>query len=148
MLWRSDSKWIYFSSQIDVDGDSDTVDLSSYFTSSNPISSYSVYVANQSLVNASVSGDTLTFSQMQLEDLNVIVSATDGLWIMYTSQSISVTVNAPNQAFICGLAAFWRQHHTSWCHYKAKLYCRCWNNQIYFWRISDHKLSCKHYRIK
>ena len=93
---------------IDVDGDSDTVDLSSYFTSSNPISSYSVYVANQSLVNASVSGDTLTiFSNAIGGSTNVIVSATDGVSGSCTaSQSISVTVNAPNQAFICGLAAF------------------------------------------
>ena len=77
-----------------------TLWICSYFTSSNPISSYSVYVANQSLVNASVSGDTLTiFSNAIGGSTNVIVSATDGVSGSCTaSQSISVTVNAPNQA--------------------------------------------------
>ena len=93
---------------IDVDGDSSTVNLSSYFTSSDPVSSYSIYIANQSLVNASVSGNTLTiFSNAIGGSTNVIVSATDGGSNTCTaSQSIAVTVNAASQTFICSLAGF------------------------------------------
>lgn len=94
---------------IDSGGDSDTVNLSSYFSSSNPITNYSVYVANQTLVNASVSGNTLTiFSNNIGGSTNVIVSATDGQSGTCTaSQSIAVTVSVPGGvAFACGDAAF------------------------------------------
>ena len=93
---------------IDVDGDSSTVNLSSYFTSSDPISSYSIYIANQTLVNASVSGNTLTISSNAIGgSTNVIVSATDGGSNTCTaSQSIAVTVNAASQTFVCSLAGF------------------------------------------
>lgn len=93
---------------IDVDGDSDTVNLSSYFTSSDPVSSYSIYIANQSLVNASVSGNTLTISSNAIAgSTNVIVSATDGGSNTCTaSQTIAVTVNAASQTFVCSLAGF------------------------------------------
>ena len=95
---------------IDSGGDSDTVNLSSYFTAgSNAISNYSVYVANQTLVNASVSGNTLTiFSNNIGGSTNVIVSATDGQSGTCTaSQSIAVTVSVPGGvAFACGDAAF------------------------------------------
>ena len=93
---------------IDVDGDSSTVNLSSYFSSSDPISSYSIYIANQTLVNASVSGNTLTISSNAIGgSTNVIVSATDGGSNTCTaSQSIAVTVNAASQTFVCSLAGF------------------------------------------
>lgn len=95
---------------IDSGGDSDTVNLSSYFTAgSDPISSYNVYVGNQSLANASVSGNTLTiFSNAIGGSTNVIVSATDGQSGTCTaSQSISVTVSVPGGvSFGCGDAAF------------------------------------------
>lgn len=93
---------------IDTGGDSDTVNLSSYFTAgSNPISSYSVYVGNQKIVNASVSGSTLTiYSNSLAGSTNVIVSATDGVSGTCTaSQSISVTVSVPGgSALTCGVA--------------------------------------------
>lgn len=95
---------------IDSGGDSDTVNLSNYFTAgSNPISSYNVYVANQTLLNASVSGNTLTiFSNAIGGSTNVIVSATDGQSGTCTaSQSISVTVSVPGGvSFGCSDAAF------------------------------------------
>ncbi len=94
---------------IDSGGDSDTVNLSSYFSSSNPITNYSVYVANQTLVNASVSGSTLTIYSNNIGgSTNVIVSATDGVSGSCTaSQSISVTVSVPGGvAFACSDAAF------------------------------------------
>ena len=93
---------------IDVDGDSSSVDLSSYFTSSDPVSAYSIYIANQSLVNASVSSNTLTISSNAIAGTtNVIVSATDGGSNTCTaSQTIAVTVNAASQTFICSLAGF------------------------------------------
>lgn len=93
---------------IDVDGDSTTVDLSSYFTSSDPISSYSVYIGNNSLVNATVSSNTLTiFSNAIAGSTNIIVSATDGGANTCTaSQSIAVTVNASAVNFGCGDKAF------------------------------------------
>lgn len=93
---------------IDVDGDSSTVNLSSYFTSSDPVSSYSIYIANQTLVNASVSSNTLTISSNAIGgSTNVIVSATDGVLNTCTaSQSIAVTVNAASQTFVCSLAGF------------------------------------------
>ena len=94
---------------IDVGGDTDTVDLSNYFTAgSDPIAGYNVYVGNQQLLNASVSGNTLTvYSNAIGGSTNVNVSAYDnGSNTCTASQSVAVTVSAPNTAFSCSDAAF------------------------------------------
>jgi len=91
------------SQTLDVDGDSDTIDLSSYFTQgSQAIAGYSIYNPS-TVVNASVSGDTLTLSSNAIGGSTTVhVSAFDNASNSCTAtQSISVTVNAPDQDFAC-----------------------------------------------
>ncbi len=88
---------------LDVDGDSTTIDLTSYFTQgSQAIAGYSIYNPS-TVVNASVSGDTLTLSSNAIGGTTTVhVSAFDTATNSCTAlQSISVTVNAPNQTFAC-----------------------------------------------
>lgn len=98
------------SQTLDVDGDSDTIDLSSYFTQgSEAIAGYTIYNPS-TVVNASVSGDTLTLSSNAIGGTTTIhVSAFDNASNSCTAtQSISVTVNAPSQTYACinnGIAA-------------------------------------------
>jgi len=94
---------------IAVDGDSEAINLSSFFTAgATAITGFSVYVANPALVNATVSGTTLTISSNAIGgSTNVIVSASDSASNTCTaSQSIAVTVSSPGQAFACSQAAF------------------------------------------
>lgn len=91
------------SQTLDVDGDSDTIDLTSYFTQgSEAIAGYTVYNPS-TVVNASVSGDTLTLSSNAIGGSTTVhVSAFDNASNSCTAtQSISVTVNAPSQTFAC-----------------------------------------------
>jgi hypothetical protein len=91
------------SQTLDVDGDSDTIDLTSYFTQgSQAIAGYTVYNPS-TVVNASVSGDTLTLSSNAIGgSATVHVSAFDNATNSCTAtQSISVTVNAPSQTYAC-----------------------------------------------
>lgn len=91
------------SQTLDVDGDSDTIDLTSYFTQgSEAIAGYTVYNPS-TVVNASVSGNTLTLSSNAIGGSTTVhVSAFDNASNSCTAtQSISVTVNAPSQTFAC-----------------------------------------------
>lgn len=91
------------SQTLDVDGDSDTIDLTSYFTQgSEAIAGYTVYNPS-TVVNASVSGNTLTLSSNAIGGSTTVhVSAFDNATNSCTAtQSISVTVNAPSQTFAC-----------------------------------------------
>jgi hypothetical protein len=91
------------SQTLDVDGDSDTIDLTSYFTQgSEAIAGYTVYNPS-TVVNASVSGDTLTLSSNAIGGTTTVhVSAFDnGSNTCTATQSISVTVNAPSQTYAC-----------------------------------------------
>ena len=88
---------------LDVDGDSTTIDLTSYFTQgSEAIAGYNIYNPSP-VVNASVSGDTLTLSSNAIGgSTTVYVSAYDTVANSCTAtQSISVTVNAPSQTYAC-----------------------------------------------
>lgn len=94
---------------IDVDGDSEVINLSSYFTQGSlAIAGYNIYNSNRSLVNASVSGNNLTISSNAIGGSTTInVSAFDnGSNTCTATQSISVTVNNPTVAFTCNDAAF------------------------------------------
>ena len=91
------------SQTLDVDGDSDTIDLTSYFTQgSQAIAGYTVYNPS-TVVNASVSGDTLTLSSNAIGGSTTVnVSAFDNATNSCTAtQSIGVTVNAPSQTYAC-----------------------------------------------
>ena len=91
------------SQTLDVDGDSDTIDLTSYFTQgSEAIAGYTIYNPS-TVVNASVSGDTLTLSSNAIGGSTTVhVSAFDNASNSCTAtQSISVTVNAPSQTYAC-----------------------------------------------
>lgn len=91
------------SQTLDVDGDSTTIDLTSYFTQgSEAIAGYTIYNPS-TVVNASVSGDTLTLSSNAIGGSTTVhVSAYDNASNSCTAtQSISVTVNAPDQDFAC-----------------------------------------------
>lgn len=91
------------SQTLNVDGDSDTIDLTSYFTQgSEAIAGYTVYNPS-TVVNASVSGDTLTLSSNAIGGTTTVhVSAFDNASNSCTAtQSISVTVNAPSQTYAC-----------------------------------------------
>jgi hypothetical protein len=91
------------SQTLDVNGDSDTIDLTSYFTQgSQAIAGYTVYNPS-TVVNASVSGDTLTLSSNAIGGSTTVhVSAFDNATNSCTAtQSISVTVNAPSQTYSC-----------------------------------------------
>lgn len=88
---------------LDVDGDSTTIDLTSYFTQgSEAIAGYNVYNPS-TVVNASVSGDTLTLSSNAIGgSTTVYVSAYDTVENSCTAtQGVSVTVNAPDQDYAC-----------------------------------------------
>ena len=95
---------------LDVDGDSTTIDLTSYFTQgSEAIAGYNIYNPS-TVVNASVSGDTLTLSSNAIGgSTTVYVSAYDTIANSCTAtQGVSVTVNAPDQTYACtnnGIAA-------------------------------------------
>ena len=91
------------SQTLDVDGDSTTINLTSYFTQgSQAIAGYKIYNPSP-IVNASVSGDTLTLSSNAIGGSTTVhVKAYDNASNSCTaSQSISVTVNAPDQDFAC-----------------------------------------------
>lgn len=91
------------SQTLDVDGDSDTINLTSYFTQgSEAIAGYTIYNPSP-VVNASISGDTLTLSSNSIGGTTTVhVSAYDNASNSCTAtQSISVTVNAPDQDFAC-----------------------------------------------
>jgi hypothetical protein len=84
---------------LDSGGDSDTVNLSSYFTQGNvSIAGYNTSVAQPNLVNVSISSNTLTISSNSFGgSTTVYVSAYDNETNSCTAtQSISVTVNAPS----------------------------------------------------
>lgn len=90
---------------LDSGGDSDTINLSSYFTQGNvSIAGYNTSVAQPNLVNVSISSNTLTISSNSFGgSTTVYVSAFDNESNSCTAtQSISVTVNAPSgQNFAC-----------------------------------------------
>ena len=91
------------SQTLDVDGDSTTINLASYFTQgSEAIAGYTIYNPS-TVVNASVSGNTITLSSNSIGGSTTVhVSAYDNATNSCTAtQSISVTVNAPNQVFDC-----------------------------------------------
>ena len=91
------------SQTLDVGGDSDTINLSSYFTQgSQAIAGYTIYNPS-TVVNASVNGNTLTLSSNQIGGSTTVhVSAFDNATNSCTAtQSISVTVNAPSQTYAC-----------------------------------------------
>ena len=98
------------SQTLDVDGDSTTIDLTSYFTQgSESIAGYNIYNPS-TVVNASVSGDTLTLSSNAIGGTTTVyVSAYDNASNSCTAtQGVSVTVNAPDQTYACtnnGIAA-------------------------------------------
>lgn len=97
------------SQTIDVDGDSETIDLSSYFTQGNvAIAAYSVYNPNPSLIATSVTGSNLTITSNAIGGSTTLqVSASDDEANSCTAtQSISVTVSNPSVAFDCTQAAF------------------------------------------
>jgi hypothetical protein len=95
---------------LDVNGDTETIDLSSYFTQGTvAIAGYTIYNVS-TIVNASVSGSTLTLSSnISGGSTTVYVSAYDNSTNSCTAtQAISVTVNAPGQTYACtnnGIAA-------------------------------------------
>jgi hypothetical protein len=91
------------SQTLDVDGDSDTIDLTSYFTQgSEAIAGYTIYNPS-AVVNASVNGDTLTLSSNAIGGTTTVyVSAYDNASNSCTAtQGVSVTVNAPDQDYAC-----------------------------------------------
>lgn len=94
---------------IDVDGDSETIDLTSYFTQGNEaIAGYNIYNPNPALVNTSLNGNDLTISSNAIGgSTNIQVSAFDNESGSCTAtQSIAVTVNNPTVAFSCNDAGF------------------------------------------
>ena len=94
---------------LSVDGDSETIDLSSYFTQgSEAIAGYTIYNANKALVNHSLSGSNLTISSNAIGgSTNIQASAFDnGTDTCTATQTISVTVSNPTVAFDCDDAAF------------------------------------------
>ena len=94
---------------LDVDGDSETIDLSSYFTAgTDPISGYTIYNPNKALVNTSLSGSNLTISSNAIGgSTNIQASAfDDGTNTCTATQTIAVTVSNPTVAFDCDDAAF------------------------------------------
>lgn len=94
---------------LSVDGDSETIDLSSYFTQgSEAIAGYTIYNANKALVNHSLSGSNLTISSNAIGgSTNIQASAFDnGTNTCTATQTISVTVSNPTVAFDCDDAAF------------------------------------------
>lgn len=91
------------SQTLDVDGDSTTIDLTSYFTQgSEAIAGYDIYNPS-AVVNASVSGNTLSLSSNAIGgSTTVYVSAYDNATNSCTAtQGVSVTVNAPSQTYAC-----------------------------------------------
>ena len=94
---------------IDVDGDSETIDLTSYFTQGNEaIAGYNIYNPNTALVNTSLNNSDLTISSNAIGgSTNIQVSAFDNESGSCTAtQGIAVTVNNPTVAFSCNEAAF------------------------------------------
>lgn len=92
------------SQTLDVGGDSETIDLSSYFTAgSDPIAGYTIYNSRKDLIGASVSGDDITIASNNIGgSSNLQVSAFDnGSNTCTATQTISVTVNAPTVTFDC-----------------------------------------------
>ena len=92
------------SQTLDTDGDSETIDLSSYFTQgSDPIAGYTVYNSRKDLISASVTGNNLTITSSGIGgSTNLQVSAFDnGTNTCSATQTISVTVNAPTVTFDC-----------------------------------------------
>lgn len=98
------------SQTLDVDGDSTTIDLTSYFSQgSEAIAGYNIYNPS-AVVNASVSGNTLSLSSNAIGgSTTVYVSAYDNATNSCTAtQGVSVTVNAPSLTYACtnnGIAA-------------------------------------------
>jgi len=93
---------------IDVNGATSTIDLTSYFTQgSESIAGYTIYNVDTNLVNASISGDTLTLSSNTIGGSTTIqVSAYDnGTNTCTATQSISVTVSNPTVTFDCDAAS-------------------------------------------
>jgi len=90
-----------------VDGDSVTINLSSYFTQgSSAIAGYTVYNPNKSLVSATVTGNNLTIVSSSIGGSTTLqVSAYDNDSNTCTAtQSIGVTVSSPSTAFDCTIA--------------------------------------------
>ena len=91
------------SQTLDVDGDSTTIDLTSYFSQgSEAIAGYNIYNPS-AVVNASVSGNTLSLSSNAIGgSTTVYVSAYDNATNSCTAtQGVSVTVNAPSLTYAC-----------------------------------------------
>ncbi len=92
---------------LDVDGDSETIDLTSYFTAgSESIAGYTIYNPRKDLVNASITDNNLTIYSNNIGgSTNLYASAYDnGNNTCTATQGISVTVNAPAVAFDCSAA--------------------------------------------
>ena len=92
---------------LDANGDSETVDLSSFFTQGTlAIAGYNIYNPDNQIVNASVSGNTLTLRSNTIGGSTTVhVSAFDnGTNTCTATQSISVTVNGPAETFTCTTA--------------------------------------------
>ncbi len=95
---------------LDEGGDFETVNLASFFNAGSvAIAGYNIYNPKPSLVNATVSGNTLTVSSNNVGgSTNVQVSAFDDASNSCTAtQTVTVTVNvAGSPAFSCTYAAF------------------------------------------
>jgi len=92
------------SQTLDVGGDSETIDLTSYFIAgSDPIAGYKIYNSRKDLISASVSGDNITIASNNIGgSTNLQVSAFDnGSNTCTATQTISITVNAPSVTFDC-----------------------------------------------
>ena len=96
---------------IDGGGSFETINLSSFFTAgATAITAFTIYNPKPSLVNASISGTTLTVSSNNIGGAtNVQVSASDDANNTCTAtQTVTVTVNAGSNpvAFDCSFKAF------------------------------------------
>ena len=95
---------------LDEGGDFETVNLASFFNAGSvAIAGYNIYNPKPSLVNATVSGNTLTVSSNNVGgSTNVQVSAFDDASNSCTAtQTVTVTVNAAGSpAFSCSFKAF------------------------------------------
>lgn len=92
---------------INVGGSTATINLASYFTQGTlSIAGYNIYNPDRNLVNASVSGNTLTLSSNTIGgSTTVVVSAFDnGSNTCTASQTISVTISNPTVTFDCTAA--------------------------------------------
>jgi len=95
------------SQSLAVGGATSTINLASYFTQgSSAIAGYNIYNPDQTLVSASITGNTLTLTSNQLGgSTSINISAFDNDANTCTAtQTISVSVTNPSFAFDCAAA--------------------------------------------